>query len=111
MKRAELFVHKATGTGLHGLEIEAFVGGDRRYGFGFGVVAIKGHRASSIRKEVDLVADPDWLGVVAVIAGNLFEIESFEVHDPNGDILATVIALPGRLPAAYGFVGEGLAVG
>ncbi len=111
MERAELLVDEAAGTGLEGFEVEALVGLDLGDFFGAGVVAEERDGAVAVGEEVDGVADPDGVGVVGVVARDFDQVESLEIHDPDGRGLSADIALPGRLPSGDGLIGERLAVG
>ncbi len=108
---SELLVYDTAGAGTCGLKVEALVLDDLLDLFGFRVVAEEGDGAVAIGEEVNLVADPERVRVVGIVARDLGEIERCQVDDPDRLGLAAVVALPRDLPLIEGRVGDQLAVG
>ena len=75
------------------------------------VVDEERHGSLPVGQEVDLVAEPDRVRVVGVLAGDLLDLEVGHRDDPDGRRLAALVALPGHLPLHGRHVGQARAVG
>ncbi len=108
---AELLDDDAAGAGRGRLEVQAAVRQGLVDLFRGRVVDEERHGALAVGQEVDLVADPERVRVVGVLARDLLDREVGERHEPDGRRLAALVALPGRLPLLGGDVGQPRAVG
>ena len=108
---AELLDDDPAGAGRGRLEVEAVVPQGLLDLLRRQVVDEERHGALPVGQEVDLVAEPDRVRVVGVLAGDLLDLEVGHRDDPDGRRLPALVALPGHLPLHGRHVGQARAVG
>src|SRR5579859_1417344 len=95
---AKLLDDDCIGAGRSGFEVEAIAVQGFRDLLRLSVIGEKADGPVAIGKKIDCVADPHGVVVVGVVAGNFNDGGIFEIGDPDGGRLSTVIALPVFLP-------------
>ena len=71
----------------------------------------KRHGTAAIGEEVDVLADPDGVSVIGVLAGDLLHTRVRQIRQPHSGRLAAAVLLPGGLPLIERRIGEMSSVG